>query len=302
MKKEKNAYTVENAKVPVVRYDYYKRETKGYLHIDGGLVYVTVTAICINFKKQQITTVLTDKNGKEYKQEGTYNLYDSPSKFENNSPMEPTKNFTYNLIKNADWGRLAECAVSNIDEEDGKKSCYINVWTFENGAAQQVPAVINEISCDAYEKWHLTDGSLPAKFWESREDAFACNEYQVTDSDGEVFVEQGYQMRLLPTPAQWVIIKQMRALFEKAKEAGLYFVWDRAYCGNLKAVNYQNVYTFDYDAENFEGGDLIPVNKAALADTGIDFYDYCGDESDRYAFALNPMARQKKEWLKNHAK
>ena len=298
MKKEKNICVEEVAKVPVVKYYFYSKDTNGYLKTDGGLVYVSVTAISIDFKKQLLVTTLTDKSGKEYLKEGKFSLYASPEAYEADDPIRRNVYQTWELLKFADWGRLTDCAVGIVDEEEGKQSCYIKVWIFEDGGAKEIPVVINSIACDTYEKWHLTDGNIPVKIWETRSDAYACNEYQITDSDGEVFTEEGFQKRLGPTPAQWVVIKQMKVLFDKAKALGLRFMWDRECGGNLKAVNYENVHVFEYDAQAFEGGDLVQVNNLAFADTGIDFFDYCGDEGDRYKFALNPTARQKKEWLK----
>ena len=298
MKKEKNICVEEVAKVPVVEYYFYRKDTNGYLKTDGGLVYVSVTAISIDFKKQLLVTTLTDKSGKEYLKEGKFSLYASPEAYEADDPMRMIVYQTWELLKFADWGRLTDCAVGIVDEEEGKQSCYIKVWVFEDGGAKEIPVVINSIACDTYEKWHLTDGNIPVKIWETRADAYACNEYQITDSDGEVFTEEGFQKRLGLTPAQWVILKQMKVLFDKATDAGIRFIWDREYAGNIKAVNLLNVHDYGYDQQAFQGGDNIQFKQVVFADTGINFYDYNSDDADRETFALNPTARQQKEWLK----
>ena len=297
MKKEKNPCVVECAKVPVTTYRFYTRNTEGYLKTDDGLAFVAVTSVVIDFKKQLITTVLTDKSGKEYLKKGTFPLYQSPKAYEKDDPKRTTVYQTWELLKYADYGRLSECQIGIIDEEDGSQSCYIKVWIFEKGGAKEIPVVINSIACDTYAKWYLADGNIPQKFWENRNDAYSFNEYQITDSDGEVYTEEGIQKRIELTPPQWVIIKQMTALFEKAKSAGIKFVWDREYQGNVKAFNLANVHECGYDIAAFEGGDIIPFHKACFADTGINFYDFVSESED--CIALNPTARQKKEWLKS---
>ncbi len=297
MKKEKNPCVVECAKVPVTDYRFYHRNTEGYLKTDDGLAFVAVTSVVVDFKKQLVTTVLTDKNGKEYLKTGTFSLYQSPKAYESNDPKKASVYKTWELLKFADWSRLTACCVDIIDEEDGKQSCYIKVWIFEKGGAKEIPVVINSIACDTYAKWYLADGNIPQKFWENRSDAYSFNEYQITDNDGEVYTEEGIQKRIMLTPPQWVIIKQMTALFEKAQKEGIKFVWNRDYNDNVKAFNLANVYEYGYDVEAFEGGDIIPIHKAALVDTGISFYDFTSEDAD--CIALNPTARQKKEWLKS---
>lgn len=294
MKAEKNPCVVECAKVPVTTYRFYGRNTEGYLKTDDGLVFVTVTSVSIDFKKQLVTTVLTDKSGKEYLKTGTFSLYQSSKAYESDDPKKTYCCHTHELLRFVD-NRLRECCVGIVDEEDGKQSCYIKVWIFEKGGAKEIPVVINSIACDTYSNWYLVDGNIPKNFWENRSDAYSFNEYQITDDDGEVFIEEGVQKRINLTPPQWVIIKQMTALFEKAKNAGIKFVWDREYQGNMKAFNGDNVHNYGYDIEPFEGGDTIPIHEAYLADTGISFYDFVSEQSD--CIALNPTARQKKAWL-----
>lgn len=295
MKVEKNPCVEECAKVPVTTYRFYRRNTEGYLKTDDGLVFVTVTSVSVDFKKQLVTTVLTDKSGKEYLKTDTFSLYQSSKAYESDDSKKTDCYQTHELLRFVD-DRLRECCCGVVDEEDGKQSCYIKVWIFEKGGAKEIPVVINSIACDTYAKWYLVDGNIPKNFWENRKDAYSFNEYQITDDDGEVFVEEGIQKRINLTPPQWVIIKQMAALFEKAKDAGIKFVWDRDYQGNVKAFNVSNVHEYGYDIEPFEGGDTIPFHEACLADTGISFYDFVSEQAD--CIALNPTARQKKAWLK----
>lgn len=295
MKAEKNPCVEECAKVPVATYRFYERNTEGYLKTDDGLVFVTVTSVSVDFKKQLVTTVLTDKSGKEYLKTGTFSLYQSSKAYESDDPKKTGCYQTHALLRFVD-SRLRECCCGVVDEEDGKQSCYIKVWIFEKGGAKEIPVVINSIACDTYAKWYLADGNIPKNFWENRKDAYSFNEYQITDDDGEVFTEEGIQKRINLTPPQWVIIKQMATLFEKAKDAGIKFVWNRDHQGNVKAFNVDNVHDYGYDIEPFEGGETIPFRDACLADTGISFYDFVSEQAD--CIALNPTARQKKAWLK----
>lgn len=143
------------------------------------------------------------------------------------------------------------------------------------------------------------DGSIPQKFWESRKNAYAFNEYKVVDEDGEEFIEQGIQKRIGLTPEQWVIVKEMQELVKQAKEAGIKFLWDRDYCGTVKAMNMQHVCDLGYDIMATDGGSLVNFNDCCFASTDIEFFDYNGDDPC-YSISLLPTEREKKLWQKAH--
>ena len=299
MSKKEIQLTVENAKVVNVTYNYYNVGAHGYLKEGDGLVYVSVVRIEINLKESVVSTSLKDADGKIYERKGSFGLYASTKAYESNDPMSTFGLRAFEALQRADWKHLSECECLTLKEEDGTEYIYMRVWMFENGEAVETPIVVNSIVYEDGGKWHLSDGRLPEKFWESRKDAYAFNEYKITDGDGEVFTEEGYMKRLMLTPEQWEIVNQMRDLYKKAVDAHIKFLWDRDNGDSVKAINFANVSNYGYDTGAVDNGDLVSVNEIPLADTGICFYDYCGCDGND-ALALNPTPRQKKEWLKSH--
>jgi hypothetical protein len=188
--------------------------------------------------------------------------------------------------------------VIDVDEEKNTSNIYMEVWTFDNGDATAVPANVIAVQWDE-DGWHIAAGQLPDKYWESKSDVYRWNPYRIIDEDGDEFVEQGADMRLKPTPHQAEALKNLRDAFKKALDAGLAFLWDRCDSGNLKAYNTADVIDFDWEATAEKGGTLVHPNDVALADTGIGFYDYCGDDNE-FRFALKPTERQLKQWAKDH--
>lgn len=299
MSKKKISLTVENAKVVNTLYKFYNIGQEGYLKCENGLVFVRVAAVIIDVKNCVVSTSLKDANDKVYERSGSFGLYRTKEGFESSDPMKPHSFYTIEVLTRADYNHLCECQVVKSMEEDGREYIYMKVWTFENGEAIETPIVVNSITIEEGGKWHLLDGCLPEKFWESREDAYGFNEYKIIDSDGEEFIEEGAYKRLALNPEQWKIVNQMRDLYKKATDAGIKFLWDRDNCGEIEAINMENVKDYGYDAESNDGGDLVRFKKVPFASTGFCFYDYCGcDDGD--AFVLNPTPRQKKEWLKTH--
>lgn len=298
---EKNEiFTVENAKVANIEYQIYTHMNQGYIKEGDGLVYVVVVRTLIDLKEQKVTTILRDVNNKEYVRYGSFDIYNSPDDFEGNNPVRRSKYQTFDLVRKASYNTLVDCLwVESDPATDGNPQYgYIAVWVFENGEPKQIPVVVDSVHYDE-SGWHLAKGSLPDKYWESKKDAFSCNEYKVIDSDGDEFIEQGVQMRLSLTKEQWAIVNEMKALYKKAIDSGIKFVWDRDNCDSLKAINMQNVAEYGYDIEAHEGGQLVPFNDVMFAETEICFYDYCGcDHSD--SFALKPTEREKKIWLKKN--
>lgn len=302
-KSNESVYTVDNAKVLRHHYKFYSCGTMGYMKEGDALVYVGVCNLVIDLKNVSVKTILKDRDGHMFVRTDSFKMYHSPKEYEQDVFIKPSDYETISLLQKADWGRLFDCGFKTIteaiDETSNREYCYLVVWTFENGEAVETPVVINAVEV-AYEgKWHLNNGSLPEKFWESRKHAYDCNEYKVIDSDGEEFVEEGFQKRLSPTPEQWEIIKEFQALYEKAKNAGLKFFYDKTHCDSIKAINAMNVHEFGYEIDAFEGGDNIDLRDIWFADTNITIYDWWSDDGVNSA-AMNPTPRQRKNWLKEH--
>lgn len=290
--------TVENAKVKTKIYKFYGIGCAGYLKEGEGLVFVNVTSFVIDFKNEEVTTIFEDSNGNLFRRNESDCLYQTKEAYESNQPKKPNSYTTADLLRYADNKHLCECQCKCTQDEEAEY-VYLTVWVFENGEAKEVPAVINAIERNKEKGWHLINGSIPEKFWESRSDAYAFNEYKVIDQDGDEFVEQGYMKRLMLTPEQWEIVNQMRDIVKRAKDANIKFFFDRDRCDSIKAINMENVDDIGYDISSENGGDTINFYNVAFADTDLNVFDYNG-EDDCYHFALNPTPRQKKEWLKNN--
>lgn len=132
--KEKEIYSVENAKVVEKKYRYYDRLTAGFLKEGDSLVHVHVTGIVVDFKSQRIKTSLTDKNTNVIVKEGEFDLFASPKAYEQNDPMTHTCMPTFELLKRADFKHLLECDVNHIEADaENPAYSYLSVWIFENG-------------------------------------------------------------------------------------------------------------------------------------------------------------------------
>ncbi len=304
MNKNENVNAVENAKVANVIYKFYERYTHGFLKDGDALVSVTVSSVRVDLKKQLVTSVLKDVNGKEFVREGDYSLYQTTQAFEIESSMIKSSYKTYELLKQADRGRTCECVCHIIDEnvEKGTSNIYLEVWIFEDGEAKNVPAEIFSVE-QTEQGWHLVDGHLPEKFYESRTDAYSFNEYKVIDADGEEFIEQGITKRLTFNPKQLEIFKTMKETLKKAKEANILFVWDRDNLGEVQAFNGENVSDIQWgeEAESDKGGDMIQIKNATIYNTEFSFHDYCGCDGDSSDYIIfKPTDRQLKQWKKEH--
>ena len=139
------------------------------MKIDDSLVYVTVTAVVVDLKNQIIKTTLIDVNNTEIVRAGEFKLFNSPKDYENNDPMITNSWRTLDLLKKADYKRLCDCRVVSIEaDEENPAYNYLTVWIFEKGEAVEIPIVINSIAIEQEKHFHLIDGFIPEKFWESR--------------------------------------------------------------------------------------------------------------------------------------
>jgi len=292
--------SADEAKVPNVKYSFYTCETCGYLHSDGKLVHVKVEGVVVNLKDQSVVSRLTDAYGKDYVIQEDYNLYLTISDFENNLQMHKNNYSTLDMLKLADRKRLCgcNCHVCDPDEEKGTSNVYLEAWIFENGQAISIPLQIVAILNKDY-SWSLDEGSLPDEFWSSRKIAYDNNEYEVIDEDGEVLLERGTELRLRPTKEQSYLLLALKNAFDKAKESGLSFIWDRSNGGNVYALNNADVAYMGYDICPSQGGSCPSINDLLLTDTGISFYDYCGNESNE-CIALKPSPRELKKFKKEN--
>ena len=295
--KKNEIITVENAKVEQITYRWYSRNS-GYISNGDGIVFVTVDSVTFDLKKQVVTTVMLDSQGKEYVREGEFKMFRTPEDFENNSVISSNNTATTNIIGKIEG--LQDCSFDNIVEDDKSYVC-ARVWCFENGEPVLTPVAVNVIRNDKDGNgWKIIDGHLPENFWRTREEAIRYNEFKVVDEDGEVFIEQGIQKRLALTAKQQEIVDKISKLFKQAYDANIKFAWDRSYGGYLQALNGEQVYDFGYDAnKDVIPGDEMPLNELCFTNTNICFSDYCSDE-DEYIVCMKPTARQEKAWKKTH--
>lgn len=289
---KENIFTVENAKVAATKYNYYSPVRKGYLKVDNGIVFVTLDRVTINLKSQEVTTFMHDEKGGEYVRMGEFDLYEDPARYENGKPIDMGSPLGIEgILERSDinytrWMR------------DGDYG-YWQAWTFEDGEAKLTPLIVNVVEFKDY-TCKVIDGNIPEHIYRSREHAYSCNEYKVTDKDGEEFVERGVNLRIALTPEQQTIIDELKALYDKAKAAGIGFAWDRDNCGDLDAYNREEVDSLSYEEERCMNGDTFALRDGEIefTSTGICFDDYNG--CDDYWLNMLPNPRQEKEWLKTH--
>ena len=296
---KKNIFTVENAKVANVTYSYHPYSRFGYITDGNGIVFATVKSVEFNLKTREVKTTLQDKSGKTYVRDGVFAMYTTPADYEKNNPIRLHTWEAANIIKCAGHCRMSECRWVETDAKTETEPSYgyFEGWCFENGEPVAVPLVVNTVIEERAGR--IADEHLPDHFWKSREEAFRYNEYKVVDDDGEEFIEQGFQKRLALTDEQKAIVAELKAVFDKARNADIGFLWDRDNCGNIEAYNAQDVEEYGYDMGAFEGGDIVSMSDVTFEDTHIDFYDYNGCDGC-CQFAMKPSARQQKAWKKAH--
>lgn len=292
--KKNEIITVENAKVEKITYRWHW--TTGYISDGDGIVFVTVDNVTFDLKKQVVTTVMLDSQGKEYVREGEFKMFRTPEDFENNSEKSLNNVPTTTIISYIEG--LQDCSFDNLVEDDKDYVC-ARVWCFENGEPVLTPVAVNVIRHDK-NGWEIIDGHLPENFWRTREEAIRYNEFKVVDEDGDVFIEQGIQKRLALTDKQQAIVDKISKLFKQAYGANIKFAWDRNYGGYLQAFNGEQVHDFGYDADQgVIPGDEKPLDEVVFTNTNICFSDYCSDENE-YVICMKPTARQEKAWKKTH--
>ena len=302
MKKEE-LFTVENAKIAKISYMYYNGGTKGYIKDGDGIVYAEVVNVEVDLKSRTVRHHFMGADKKTYVVEGEAFMYSSPALYEQGCPIDKTKVLPGNIRtgdRSFDLGDF-EWVVTDDATDTEPSYGYFRVWCLVNGEAVHVPAVIRSIKTsenDCY-AWEISDADLPDRFWDRKESVYLNSEYKVIDDDGEEFTERGHNLRLALKPDQQAVIEELKAVFKKALDAGIGFVWDREYSGNVEAYDGNEVFSFGYEEEEYRNGSLVPFDRSImLADTGISFYDY--NSCDEYRFAMKQTPRQEKEWKKAH--
>ena len=297
-KKNFKIKSVNEVKVVNRKYNLYV-DRAGYLSECGKLVYVKVTNIIVDLKAQSAITTLQDKEGNEYKLPEGLLLYHSPADFEANNFIKAYGYTTSELI-NLTSSLIGYAVVIPKEDGDTNEFCFAGGYIFLNNDAIYVPFEVNKIEWNIDKGWSMIDGSIPDVFYKSREAAFSFNEYKVVDEDGEQFLERGHGLRLQLTDEQKAIVEELRKCYDKAKQAGVRFIWDRDDCYDIKAYNGNEVTEFGYDDGDLtEDGDKVEIGEnLELYSTGINFYDY--NSCDPYAFVLKKTPLQEKKWKKNH--
>ena len=296
--KIQSAEMIKEAMVPNLEYHIHHC-TSGYVYEGGQLVHAKVSRVVIDLKNGHFTTTLTTNEKESFTKEDEFNMYRSPEDFYKNIPREATSVSSYNLISHShpNDGRYSP----NKIVEDGKEFICLPVWVLEDGEPIKFPLSIHTITwdCNGEHGWIFSDKNLPEKYWFSRTEAISNNEYKIVDEDGEAFVERGVNLRLALTDEQKKILEELEAVFKKAKDAGIGFLFDRECCGNLEVYNANEVTEIEYCSKpEFHKGDLVDIDCKSLHASSISVYDYCG--SDSYQFVMKPTPRQLKEWKRNH--
>ena len=302
--------TVENCMVKNIKYRFYRANQRGYIFINGQLVYVTVQSVLFDLRDCSFVSVLASNDGHIYQINGEYQMFSNTEHYKNNAPIEQSLYSTWELLRMANIKRLHECPVTDkeiVDPQTGvaEKFVCLTPWVFEDGQPKQEPIAIYTVQCvsenEYGEDWVLIDGELPANNYDCREDALSFNEYKVIDDDGEEFVEQGIQKRLAPTKKQWDALKKLKEAYEECRNLGLRFFWDRDYNGNVQCINGEHICDFGYehDFRHENGAEEVRMDYVVFADTGISFYDYDSNDSC-YGIAMKATPRQTKQWEREH--
>ncbi len=296
--KIQSAEMIKEAMVPNLEYHIHYL-TSGYVYEGGQLVHAKVSSVVIDLKNGHMVTTLTTKEKESFTKEDEFQMYRSPEDFYKSIPQEASPLSAYDLVfqSHPNNGFYSP----NKIVEDGKEYICLPVWVLEDGEPIKFPLSIHTTTWehDGDRGWKFSDKNLPEKYWFSREDAIRNNEHKIVDNDGEVFVERGVNLRLALTDEQKKILEELEAVFKKAEDAGIGFLFDRECSGNLEVYNANEVADIEYcSKQEFHKGDLVGIDCISLHTSSISVYDYCG--SDSYQFVMKPTPRQLKEWKRNH--
>lgn len=296
--KIQSAEMIKEAMVPNLEYNIHYL-TSGYVYEGGQLVHAKVSRVVIDLKKGHMVTTLTTNEKKSFTKEDEFNMYRSPEDFYKNIPQGASPLSTYDLISQS-YPNNGSYSPNKI-VEDGKEYICLPVWVLEDGEPIKFPLNIHKITWDfnGEHGWIFSDKNLPEKYWFSRTEAIRNNEYKIVDKDGEAFVERGVNLRLALTDEQKKILEELEAVFKKAEDAGIGFLFDRECSGNLEVYNANEVDDIEYCSKpEFHKGDLVDIDCISLHTSSLNAYDYCG--SDSYQFVMKPTPRQLKEWKRDH--
>lgn len=296
--KIQSAEMIKEAMVPNLEYRIHYL-TSGYVYEGGQLVHAEVSSVVIDLKNGHFTTTLATKDKKSFTKEDEFQMYRSPEDFYKNIPQEATPFSSYDLLfKSApNNGNYKPSKIV----EDGKEFIYLAAWVLEDGEPIKFPLKIHGITWEynGDRGWKFLGKNLPKKYWFSREDVIRNSEHKIVDEDGEVFVERGINLRLALTDEQKKILEELEAVFKKAKDAGIGFLFDRESCGYLEVYNANEVDEIEYySKQEYKKGNLVNMCDTTIPETSISAYDYCS--SDNYQFVMKPTPRQLKEWKRDH--
>ncbi|UKK52697.1 hypothetical protein [Prevotella sp. E2-28] len=287
---------VENAKVANIKYKYYHVGTEGLLGDNGNVVKAKVTAVSFDLRKQDVVTVLTDANGKEYIREGEFYLYGTLDDFKSGHPFGRKIVAAWELLQWAGGDKTINCETLeiDIDEEKGTSNTFLAVWISDNGDVIKTPVKVDAVTWDANGK-HIESGNLPDVFFDSKEEAYKWTPYSFTDEDGDTFKMESAELRLAPTDAQRDAIKGITDAFKVAYDAGLMVFVNSD--GLLQVFNSENVVSNTKDVDkSMLCGDTVCLAYVELSNVDVKLPVNAGGVSIR----LKPTERQLKEWKKNH--
>lgn len=218
---------------------YFSTEGKRFFRHDGKCIECNIVKQTIERHKidgdwQYDHTITVSNNGREYDIKPE-DLFESVELFERNRPLEPK---VYDYPK-ALLGFYCGCYYVKDSQ----------VLSFD---------IENKWRTLIYDGMEWTCPELPEKYYGSEDSARAYNTIRVVNQNGVETEKVGINLLLRLTDAQRAIVKEIEALFVKAKEAGIKFFHDTE-CDSQIAVNTLNVESVETAYENECGGEEAPI-------------------------------------------
>ena len=107
-----------------------------------------------------------------------------------------------------------------VKQEDNAKFFKKFYWAMVDGEPTKVYINAKRIQFDAKTR-QATDIALPAEFYSSREECIKWNDINIVEADGTKRVQKSVLRSLVIDDKQRAIIDELKAVFEKAKAAGI---------------------------------------------------------------------------------
>lgn len=183
-----------------------------YALINGELTACKVLSVTVNVEDNKSFVICESPDGvkNSFKAEELY------------SKVEAYKEGnTVSTIKPELRGLLPGCYEEVKKNEQGELFFKEFYWVMADGEPEKRYIDAKHLVFDANTRKLISGIDLPAEFYSSREECIKWNDITVVEEDGSKHVQKSLLRSLIISDKQRAIIDELKAVFDKAKDAGI---------------------------------------------------------------------------------